>query len=131
MNKNIAKKGSSVAAKRKRHVAAGVAHICASFNNTIISITDPHGDVIAWYSSGISFKGSKKSTPYAAQVTAEEAVKKAMEFGLKTVLIKISGPGAGRDSAIRAIANLVTVTAICDVTPVPHNGCRPRKLRRM
>lgn len=132
MNKSVTKKSNNAAAKKKKQLTAGVAHINASFNNTIVSISDMQGDVIAWSSSGSNaFKGSKKSTPYAAQVTAEKAIRKAMEFGLKTVFVKIAGPGAGRDSAIRAIANLVTVTAIKDVTPVPHNGCRPRKQRRM
>jgi len=133
MNKNLGKKSTSATAvKKKKQLTSGIAHINASFNNTIVSISDMQGDVVAWSSSGSnSFKGSKKSTPYAAQVTAEKAIKKAMEFGLKTVFIKISGPGAGRDSAIRGIANLVIVTAIRDITPVPHNGCRPRKQRRM
>lgn len=131
MNKNIGKK-STLAAKKKKQVIAGVAHINASFNNTIVSISNMQGDVIAWSSSGSnSFEGSKKATPHAAQVTAEKAIKKAMEWGLKTVFIKVSGPGVGRDAAIRAIANLVIVTAIKDITPVPHNGCRPRKQRRM
>ena len=133
MNKVMAKKGAaSTAAKKKKHLTAGIAHINASFNNTIVSITDMQGDVVAWSSSGSNaFKGSKKSTPYAAQVTAEKAVKKAMEYGLKTVFVKINGPGNGRESAMRAISHLVTVTSIKDVTPVPHNGCRPRKQRRM
>lgn len=119
--------------KKKKNVPAGVVHINASFNNTIVTVSDLLGNTIAWSSSGSNnFKGSKKSTPYAAQVAADKAVKKAMvDCGLKTVYIKITGPGAGRDSAIRAVAVLVTVTAIKDITPIPHNGCRPRKQRRM
>lgn len=132
MNKSVAKKNNNSISTKKKQLTSGIAYINASFNNTIVSISDMQGDVVAWSSSGSNaFKGSKKSTPYAAQVTAEKAIRKAMEFGLKTVFVKISGPGAGRDSAIRAIANLVIVTAIKDVTPVPHNGCRPRKQRRM
>lgn len=131
MKKNISRSAGSSAIKKRKQISSGVACISATFNNTIVSISDAQGAVIAWSSAGSSFKGSKKSTPYAAQVTAEKAMKKAMEFGLKTVFVKVSGPGAGRDSAIRAIANLVIVTAIRDVTPVAHNGCRPRKQRRM
>jgi small subunit ribosomal protein S11 len=119
--------------KRKKSVVVGVVHISASFNNTIVSISDMQGDVIAWSSSGAnSFKGSRKSTPYAAQMTAEKAAGKAMEFGLKTVSVEIKGPGSGREAAVRALVTAgLTVISIKDVTPIPHNGCRPPKLRRV
>jgi small subunit ribosomal protein S11 len=118
--------------KKKKMVAAGIAHVSASFNNIIVSISDMQGEVIVWSSAGSNgFKGSKKSTPYAAQITAEKAAKKALEFGLKTIAVRVTGPGSGRDSAIRALANDFTITLIKDTTPVPHNGCKPRKLRRM
>lgn len=125
---------STVSKKRKRIVPVGVVHISATFNNTIITVTDMQGYVLAWSSAGErSFKGARKSTPYAGQVTAEDVMKKAMEFGIKTVSIKVKGPGSGRESAVRAIANAkdVTVTSILDVTPVPHNGTRPPKRRRV
>ena len=129
MNSTVKKKTST---KKRKVVAAGVAHVNASFNNTIVSISDVQGEVLAWSSAGSNgFKGSKKSTPYAAQITAEKAAKKAIEFGLKTIYVKVTGPGSGRDSAIRALANDFTITAIKDTTPVPHNGCKPRKERRM
>ena len=117
----------------KRVVHHGFAHIQASFNNTVITITDAEGNVIAWSSAGgIGFKGSRKSTPYAAQVTAEDAGKKAMEHGMKTVAVEVKGPGAGRESALRALQSVgFIVTSIKDVTPVPHNGCRPPKRRRV
>lgn len=122
------------ASKRKRNVAVGVAHILATFNNTIVTISDLQGDVISWSSSGCNgFKGSRKSTPYAAQVTAENAARQAMNnYGLKTISVEIAGPGTGRESAIRALASIgLNVTTIKDITPVPHNGCRPRKKRRV
>ena len=129
MKATVKKTASS---KKKKMVAAGIAHISASFNNTIVSISDMQGEVLAWSSAGSNgFKGSKKSTPYAAQITAEKAAKKAIDFGLKTVSVKVTGPGSGRDSAIRALANDFTITVIKDTTPVPHNGCKPRKERRM
>jgi small subunit ribosomal protein S11 len=139
MEKNVIKKNThgvtgkvTSSSKKKRQISSGVVHINSSFNNTIVTVSDAQGDVITWSSAGgNNFKGSKKSTPYAAQVTAEKAVRSAKEFGLKTASIKILGPGAGRDSAIRAVANLIIVTGIKDVTPVPHNGCKPRKQRRM
>ena len=120
-------------AKKKKGVIVGIVHISATFNNTLVTITDVQGDVIAWSSSGTNgFKGSRKSTPYAAQVTAEKAALKAMECGLKTVSVKIKGPGSGRESAIRALVNSgLTVTSIKDITPVPHNGCKPPKKRRI
>jgi small subunit ribosomal protein S11 len=122
-----------MAKKKIKHIARGVAHIAASFNNTIITITDAGGNCVCWESSGSAgFKGSKKSTPFAAQVASEKAAKKAMEFGMKEVEVYIKGPGAGRESAIRALqaAGLV-ISAIHDITPVPHNGCRPPKRRRV
>ncbi len=117
----------------KRIVPRGQAHIKASFNNTIVSLTDPAGNVLAWASAGASgWKGSRKSTPYAAQVTAENVARKAMDQGLKVVEVFVRGPGAGREAAIRALeASGLEVTAITDVTPIPHNGCRPPKRRRV
>lgn len=119
--------------KVTRMVQEGVAHILATFNNTIITFTDKSGGVIVWGSCGSSgFKGSKKSTPFAAQVAAETAAKKAMEHGMKTVEVHVKGPGSGRESAIRAIqAAGLMITVIRDVTPIPHNGCRPPKRRRV
>lgn len=120
--------------KRKRKIVPiGVAHIKATFNNTHVTITDPHGDVIAISSAGANgFKGSKKSTPFAAQVTATKVIERAKEYGLKTLAVKVRGPGSGRESAIRALQiPEVTITSIKDVTPVPHNGCRAPKRRRV
>jgi small subunit ribosomal protein S11 len=119
--------------KVKRNVPKAVAHIQASFNNTIITVTDPSGDVICWGSSGtIGFKGSRKSTPFAAQVAAENAARKAQDHGMRSVAIFVKGPGAGRESALRAFQMAgMRVTLIRDVTPVPHNGCRPPKRRRV
>ena len=119
--------------REKRVVPRGAAHIKASFNNTIVSLTDPQGNVIAWASAGASgWKGSRKSTPYAAQVTAENAARKAMDQGLRTIEVFVRGPGAGREAAIRALeATGLEVTAITDVTPIPHNGCRAPKRRRV
>ena len=119
--------------RERRVVPRGAAHVKASFNNTIISLTDPAGNVIAWSSAGSSgWKGSRKSTPYAAQVAAENAARKALDLGLKTVEVFVRGPGAGREAAIRALeATGLEVTAITDVTPIPHNGCRPPKRRRV
>ncbi|MBP5343674.1 MAG: 30S ribosomal protein S11 [Alphaproteobacteria bacterium] len=117
----------------RKNVAAGVAHINSTFNNTVVTITDPQGNTIAWSSCGVKgFKGSRKSTPYAAQVAADDAARKAMEHGMKSVDIIVMGPGSGRESALRAfnVAGLV-VTSIKDVTPLPHNGCRARKRRRV
>jgi len=125
------------AAPRRRRdrkvVPRGAAHVKASFNNTIISLSDPVGNVIAWSSAGASgWKGSRKSTPYAAQVAAENAARKALDLGLKSVEVFVRGPGAGREAAIRALeATGLEVTAITDVTPIPHNGCRPPKRRRV
>jgi len=118
--------------KERRNVPYGVVHIKSSFNNTIISIADHSGNVIAWASAGSAgFKGSRKSTPFAAQTAAESAARKAMEQGLRKADVEVTGPGSGRETAIRSIQNLgIEVTGIKDVTPVPHNGCRPPKRRR-
>ena len=127
--------GSARAPRRKerKNIASGVAHVLASFNNTIVTITDAQGHAIAWSSSGSQgFKGSRKSTPYAAQVAAEDAGRKAREHGMEQLEIMVSGPGSGRESALRALQSVgFYVTAIKDVTPIPHNGCRPRKRRRV
>jgi small subunit ribosomal protein S11 len=119
--------------KVKKNVQSGMVHIKATFNNTQITVTDVSGNVIAWSSAGVAgFKGSRKSTPFAAQTTAEDAIKKAMEHGLKNAVVYVRGPGSGREAAIRACAAAgLNVTAVRDVTPVPHNGCRPRKTRRV
>jgi len=117
----------------KKNVATGVVHVAATFNNTMITITDASGNVIAWSSAGArGFKGSRKSTPFAAQVAAEDCAKKAAEFGVRTLSVYVKGPGAGRESALRALtASGIRVTMIKDVTPIPHNGCRPPKKRRV
>ena len=119
--------------REKKNISSGVAHVNASFNNTMITITDAQGNTIAWSSSGrMGFKGSRKSTPYAAQVAAEDAGKKAAEHGMKILEVEVSGPGSGRESALRALqASGFQITSIRDVTPIPHNGCRPRKRRRV
>ncbi len=119
--------------KEKKNINVGAAHIQATFNNTIVSITDQTGNVVAWSSSGsLGFKGSRKGTPYAAQMAAETAAKKAMDFGMKQLDVFVKGPGAGRESAIRALqAAGLDINLIKDVTPVPHNGCRPPKRRRV
>ena len=120
-------------AKGSKNVTSGVVNVLASFNNTIVSITDGKGAVIAWSSAGkCNFRGSRKSTAYAAQVVAQDAARNAMSHGLKDVVIRVSGPGLGRDSAIRALQAIgLEITSIVDVTPIPHNGCRPRKRRRV
>jgi small subunit ribosomal protein S11 len=117
----------------KKSVTTGIAHIFASFNNTIITLTDAQGNTLSWSSCGArAFRGSRKSTPFAAQVAAEDACRKAMDHGLKSVEVRVKGPGTGRESALRAIANSgLKVTLIRDVTPIPHNGCRPPKKRRV
>ena len=128
-----AKPGGRRPRKRDRkNVTSGVVHIKSSFNNTIVTITDASGNVISWASSGaVGFKGSRKSTPYAAQQAAERAANAAMEHGLRRVEVQVKGPGSGRDTAVRSIQNTgIEVTSIKDVTPVPHNGCRPPKRRR-
>ena len=117
----------------KKNVPAGIAYVLATFNNTKVSFTDPQGNVIAWASAGVvGFKGSRKSTPFAARQTAEEAAKKAMDHGMRTVDVHVKGPGSGRESAIRAIQSVgMTINVIRDITPIPHNGCRPPKRRRV
>jgi small subunit ribosomal protein S11 len=119
--------------RERKNITSGVAHVAATFNNTIITITDAQGNTIAWASAGSQgFKGSRKSTPFAAQVAAEAAGRKAMEHGMRTLEIEVRGPGSGRESALRALQAVgLTITSIRDVTPVPHNGCRPRKRRRV
>ena len=125
--------GKKVRRKEKKNVAAGHAHIKSTFNNTIITITDPSGGVISWASAGtVGFKGSRKSTPYAAQMAAEAAGRRAMEHGMKRVDVFVKGPGSGRETAIRSLGAVgLEVGAIADVTPIPHNGCRPPKRRRV
>lgn len=117
----------------RKNIENGVAHIKSTFNNTIVTITDPHGNAISWSSAGaLGFKGSRKSTPFAAQMAAEAAAKTAMEHGMKTVEVVVKGPGAGREAAIRSLqAAGLEVNVIKDVTPIPHNGCRPPKRRRV
>ena len=133
----MAKASNSAAArvrkKVKRNIVEGVVHVHASFNNTIITITDRQGNALTWATSGgAGFKGSRKSTPFAAQVAAEAAGKVAQEYGIKTLEVKIKGPGPGRESAVRALNNLgIRITQIQDITPIPHNGCRPPKRRRI
>lgn len=119
--------------RERKNITSGVAHVNATFNNTMITITDAQGNSIAWSSAGSQgFKGSRKSTPYAAQMAAEDAGKKAQEHGVKTLEVEVKGPGSGRESALRALQAVgFTITAIRDVTPIPHNGCRPRKRRRV
>jgi small subunit ribosomal protein S11 len=117
----------------KKNVPSAVAHIQATFNNTIVTITDPAGNTVSWSSAGAKgFKGSRKLTPYVAQIVAEDAARKAMDHGMKSVAVHIKGPGSGRESALRAVANCgLKITSIRDVTPIPHNGCRPPKRRRV
>jgi small subunit ribosomal protein S11 len=119
--------------KERKNISSGVVHIQSTFNNTIVTITDTMGNVVSWSSAGIhGFKGSRKSTPFAAQLTAEDAAKKAMDHGMKSVEVYVKGPGAGRESALRALqAAGFNVVMIKDVTPIPHNGCRPPKRRRV
>ena len=119
--------------RERKNISSGVAHVSASFNNTMITITDAQGNTIAWSSAGSQgFKGSRKSTPFAAQVAAEQAGRKAMEHGMRTLEVEVRGPGSGRESALRALQAVgFTITSIRDVTPIPHNGCRPRKRRRV
>ena len=119
--------------RERKNITTGVVHVNASFNNTMITVSDEQGNTVSWSSAGtMGFKGSRKSTPYAAQLAAEDAAKKAMEHGLKTVNVEVMGPGTGRESALRALQSVgLTVNMIRDVTPIPHNGCRPRKRRRV
>jgi small subunit ribosomal protein S11 len=129
----MAKESTRVKKRERKNIVTGVVHVAASFNNTMITITDAQGNAISWSSAGtMGFKGSRKSTPYAAQVAAEDAGRKAMEHGMRTVEVNVSGPGSGRESALRALQAVgFTVTSIRDVTPIPHNGCRPPKRRRV
>ena len=127
--KTVVKKKKKV----KKSVSQGIVHVQATFNNTIVTITDTAGNALAWSSAGMSgFKGSRKSTPFAAQIAAEDAIKKAADYGLKSVHVLVKGPGGGRESALRAIVAMgIRVSSIRDVTPIPHNGCRPPKKRRV
>ncbi|MFV9511633.1 30S ribosomal protein S11 [Tepidibacillus sp. LV47] len=129
------KRKTTIRTKRRdrKNIEHGIAHIQSTFNNTIVTITDPHGNAISWSSAGaLGFKGSRKSTPYAAQMAAEAAAKSAMEHGMKTVEVLVKGPGSGREAAIRSLqAAGLEVSVIKDVTPIPHNGCRPPKRRRV
>ncbi|PIW31884.1 MAG: 30S ribosomal protein S11 [Rhodobacterales bacterium CG15_BIG_FIL_POST_REV_8_21_14_020_59_13] len=129
----MAKAPERIKRRERKNITSGVAHVSASFNNTKVTITDAQGNTIAWSTAGANgFKGSRKSTPYAAQIAAEEAAKKAMEHGMKTLEVNVSGPGSGRESALRALqAAGLTITSIRDVTSIPHNGCRPPKRRRV
>ena len=129
----MAKEAARVKKRERKNIVTGVAHVNASFNNTMITIADAQGNTISWSSAGtMGFKGSRKSTPYAAQVAAEDAGRKAMEHGMRTLEVNVSGPGSGRETARRALQAVgFTVTSIRDVTPIPHNGCRPPKRRRV
>nr|YP_009244203.1 ribosomal protein S11 [Gelidium elegans]AMK96445.1 ribosomal protein S11 [Gelidium elegans] len=129
----MARQGKKVSSKQRKQIINGIAHIKSTFNNTIITITDIAGETIAWSSSGASgFKGAKKSTPFAAQIAAEKAARQAIEQGMKQAEVLVNGPGAGRETAIRALeAAGIIITLIKDITPVPHNGCRPPKKRRV
>ena len=129
----MARDTKRVRRSERKNISSGVVHVNASFNNTMVTITDAQGNTISWQSAGgMGFKGSRKSTPYAAQVAAEDAAKKAQEHGMKTVEVNVRGPGSGRESALRALqAAGLTVTSIRDTTSIPHNGCRPPKRRRV
>ncbi len=129
----MAREKARIKRKERKNIATGVAHVNSSFNNTMITISDAQGNAIAWSSAGnMGFKGSRKSTPYAAQMAAEDAGKKAQEHGMRTLEVLVQGPGSGRESALRALQAIgFTVTSIRDVTPIPHNGCRPPKRRRV
>ena len=129
----MAKDTTRVRRRERKNISSGVAHVNSTFNNTMITITDAKGNAISWSSAGaLGFKGSRKSTPYAAQVAAEDAAKKAAEHGMRTLEVEVRGPGSGRESALRALqAAGFLITSIRDVTPIPHNGCRPRKRRRV
>ena len=129
----MAKSQPRLRRREKKNITSGIAHVSATFNNTMITITDVQGNAISWSSAGsMGFKGSRKSTPFAAQMAAEDAGKKAMDHGMKTLEVQVRGPGSGRESALRALqAAGFQITAIRDVTPIPHNGCRPPKRRRV
>lgn len=127
------KPAQRVRRRERKNIVSGVAHVNATFNNTVVNISDVQGNTIAWSSSGMKgFKGSRKSTPYAAQMAAEDAAKKAQDHGMKTLEVEVKGPGSGRESALRALqAAGFVLTSIRDVTPIPHNGCKPKKRRRV
>jgi small subunit ribosomal protein S11 len=129
----MGKDATRIRRRERKNITSGIAHVASTFNNTMITITDVQGNTIAWSSSGaMGFKGSRKSTPYAAQIAAETAAKKAQDHGMRTLEVEVSGPGSGRESALRALqAAGFTITTIRDVTPIPHNGCRPPKRRRV
>ena len=129
----MAREPQRIKRRERKNITSGVAHVNASFNNTMITITDAQGNAIAWSSAGAKgFKGSRKSTPFAAQIAAEDAAKKAQEHGMKSLEVEVCGPGSGRESALRALQAVgFTITTIRDVTPIPHNGCRPPKRRRV
>ena len=131
--KKVVKSSYSKKKKTKKNILNGIAYVQSTFNNTIISIADTNGNIISWASAGQKgFKGSRKSTPYAAQIAAEDVGNKAKEYGLKTLKVEVSGPGSGRESALRSLQAIgYIITSIKDVTPIPHNGCRPRKRRRV
>ncbi len=129
----MAKEAARVKRREKKNISSGIAHVNSTFNNTMITITDAQGNAISWSSAGMQgFKGSRKSTPFAAQMAAEDAARKAQEHGMKSLEVEVNGPGSGRESALRALqAAGFTITSIRDVTPIPHNGCRPKKRRRV
>jgi small subunit ribosomal protein S11 len=129
----MAKDTTRIRKRERKNITSGIAHVASTFNNTMITITDVQGNTIAWSSAGaMGFKGSRKSTPYAAQIAAETAARKAQDHGMRTLEVEVSGPGSGRESALRALqAAGFTITTIRDVTPIPHNGCRPPKRRRV
>ncbi|MFL2816182.1 MAG: 30S ribosomal protein S11 [Alphaproteobacteria bacterium] len=129
----MAEENKRVKRRNKKNISSGIAHVSSTFNNTMITISDENGNTISWSSAGLmGFKGSRKSTPYAAQMAAEDAGTKALEHGVKTLRVKIQGPGSGRESALRALQSTgFTITSIKDVTSIPHNGCRPPKRRRV
>jgi small subunit ribosomal protein S11 len=129
----MAKPTARLRRKEKKNIVSGMAHVNATFNNTMVTITDIQGNTVSWSSAGMmGFKGSRKSTPYAAQVAAEDAGKKAMEHGMRVLDIEVCGPGSGRESALRALQSMgYTITSIRDISPLPHNGCRPPKRRRV
>jgi small subunit ribosomal protein S11 len=129
----MGKEATRVRRRERKNITSGIAHVASTFNNTMITITDVQGNTIAWSSAGaMGFKGSRKSTPYAAQIAAETAARKAQDHGVRTLEVEVSGPGSGRESALRALqAAGFTITTIRDVTPIPHNGCRPPKRRRV
>jgi small subunit ribosomal protein S11 len=129
----MAKDTARLRRRERKNITSGIAHVSSTFNNTMITITDVQGNAISWSSAGaMGFKGSRKSTPYAAQIAAETAARKAQEHGMRTIEVEVSGPGSGRESALRALqASGFTITTIRDVTPIPHNGCRPPKRRRV